>query len=107
MKHIDYMGSHEDENLSWCKPYVDDTGKYALILHEGNVDAISTPDGIVYGDALTADALEAFARTVNEYYDDYSGWDDLLIAIAAMHETGCAHCPCKDDCDAMANDMDD
>ena len=109
MKYIDYMNDHEDENLSWCKPYADESGEYTLILHDGMVDAITTPDRIAYryNGTLTEELMESFARAVNPDYDDYSGWDDLHIALESMHEVGCAHCPFKDDCEAMGEEMSD
>ena len=106
MKYLDYMRSHEDENLSWCKPYASDAGDHVLIMQEGKLLGIISPEREAFtDDTLTDEALKQFAREVNRDYDAYRGWDDLDIALKAMHEVGCAACPWREDCDAMHEDL--
>lgn len=106
MKFIDYMREHDGENLSWCKPYVDDSGKFALIMCEGKPLAICAPGKYVFDDDDNFSAeLEDFARAVNLDYDLYQGWSDLQIALFALHETGCAACPMCEDCEPMNETM--
>ena len=105
MKYLEYMENHDGENLSWCRPYADDSGDYALAICEGEVVGLTMP-GINTGD-VTPEMMEKFARAVNRDYDLYSGWSDLHIALEGMHETGCSCCPWRGECDAMAEEMDD
>lgn len=101
--------AEEDEsmNLGWCKPYVSADGSHVLILHDGEVESIFSPAVRAYrwNGSLTDEVMAAFAREVNPYYDDYQGWTDLHIALEAMQETGCWHCPWRDDCDAMGEEV--
>ena len=106
MKYIEKM--ERNENLSWCKPYVDDSGEYALIMQEGKAICIKTPYGTAYEYGTLDDAaLEEFARAVNPDYNLYSGWDDTHIALEAMHPVGCFFCPFKDECEAVNEKVDD
>ena len=107
---MEYMEKHPDENLSYCKPYTNDNEDYFLIMFEGRAASISMPNGIriTDGEPGFSDALRTLARTVNEEYELYSGWDDTHIALETMHETGCSRCPfCKDWCDAMSDTISD
>lgn len=104
MRYIDYMKDHESENLGWCKPYIDNSGKYCLVIEEGEVVYIKTPDiETFYGSAELKDknVLKEFVMAVNPDYDLYHGWSDIHIAIEAMTEIGCWNCPVKNICDAM------
>lgn len=92
----EYFAEHDDENLSWCKPYI--TGKHAIIVNDGEVDYIAI-DGVPQ--EVTPDAIRTLAKTVNDDYDSYQGWSDLHIALDAMKEVGCASCPCFAECEAM------
>ena len=109
MTYLEYMKTHENENLGWCKPYVDNSGNYFAIMYEGNMEWISMPDteALRYDGSLTNEVLEAFARSVNPDYDVYSGWTDVHIALDAMREIGCSECPFRCDCDAMLEDIED
>lgn len=112
MKYIEYMETHANENLSWCKPYTNNDETVYIVVHDGEAESISTPDReIVRGYNGTQDAIDEavaqIAKDINPYYDDYSGWSDLHIALEEMHECGCASCPFKGDCDAMGEEMND
>ena len=109
MKYLEYMENHDGENLSWCKPYTDDSGDYKLIMYNGEVNSISAPDyeAFRYNGSMTPEIMEKFARAVNRDYDLYSGWEDWQIALEGMHETGCSCCPWRGECDAMAEEMND
>lgn len=91
------------ESLGWCKPYVSEDGQYALAINEGEVAGMILNGEDIKADKLDkADLLERFARVVNPDYDDYSGWDDLHIALEGkVRECGCASCPWFGICDAM------
>ena len=106
----DYFEEHDDENFSWCKPYTDETEDYWLVIYDGEVEQIKSPtyttDPVNY-ERPDEDRVERFAREVNPDYDLYSGWSDTHIALEKMHETGCAHCPWFDECQAMGERMQD
>ena len=107
MKWLEYMEAHPDEHLSFCSVYVSDISDgYALIVYDGTLEGITTPDGVYSRSegTLTDEVVEQFARTVNFDYDLYVGYTDFQIAIFAMHEVGCASCPYKDGCEAMQDD---
>ena len=91
----DYMAHHDSENFSWCKPYVSKDGEYSMIVYDGEMYAIHTPDidAPEFGDRLTDEQMEQFARAVNPDFDLYSGYSCLQIAMFAMQETGCYNCP--------------
>lgn len=103
---------HRTENFSWCTPYTctTDTGDYSLVMHDGEVNAIKTPTGTAYQwGTLDDNTLEQFARDVNANYDAMSteGCTDLEIALDAMQEIGCIHCPFCDNCETMGEEMSD
>lgn len=102
--------AEEDEgtNLGWCKPYVSADGNHVLILHDGEVESIFSPTVRAYrwNGSLTEEVMAAFAREVNPNYDEYQGWTDLHIALESMRETGCWHCPWRDNCDAMGEEVE-
>ena len=109
MTYREYFEEHEDENLSWCKPYFDESGEYYINMYDDIVEAVITPKTKiirVYDSNNTLDdVVTEVAKAVNPDYYLYSGWDDLHIALDAMHECGCASCPFKDDCEAMGEEM--
>ena len=107
MTYLEYMQDHENENLSWCKPYSDDSGEYMLVMHDGEVHSILSPtcEAFRYDGTLTDELMERFAREVNHDYDLYSGWSDIHIALEAMHEVGCVSCHWRDDCEVMGEEM--
>ena len=109
MTYRDYMNDHDTEHFTWCCPYSDETGDYKLVIYDGEINAVSTPDTIAhrYDGTLTDEVLEQFARAVNPYYDDYKGWDNLHIALEVMHEIGCSGCPFNADCEALDEEMSD
>ena len=85
------------ENLGWCKPYVSERVKFVLY---GDIVAMEI-DGIDFL-VITEEDVKRAARIVNEYYDDYSGWDATHILLEGdVKEVGCAECPWFDVCDAM------
>lgn len=96
----EYLKNHENENLSWCKPYADKSGDYLLILQDKKLIAIKTPEGVLTKpDFLTRLKL---AQKINPDFDEYVGCSSTTIMLDAMHETGCAHCPYfENGCEAM------
>ena len=99
----------EGGNLSWCRPYISDDGKNAIAVYEGEIC------GMVFNgvdvDSTEMDkpeTVKAFARTVNDSYEDYSGWDDVHIALdgGVLKERSCCDCPWFDICEAMDNPDD-
>lgn len=107
MTYHDYMIDHDEENLSWCKPYADKSGDYRLVIYDGELMSIMSPDREAHrwDGSLTDELLEAFARAVNPDYDMYNGYTDLEIALDATHPVGCSSCPWFDDCDTMGEEM--
>ncbi len=98
----------KDENLSWCKPYVSEDSQYALAVCEGKVAGMVFAGKEVESDKLDDPSLlKRFAKNVNPYFSDYSGWDDLHIALERMSETACRNCPWFDVCEAMEEDIAD
>lgn len=99
----DYMRTNADENLSWCRPFVSDDGKYAVAVNEGNAVSI-----ILNGHdlELTPESVRMLAQAVNADYDDYNGYSDLQIALDAMTETSCAKCPWFETCAAMDEEIE-
>lgn len=110
MTYFDYFLMHDDEpmNMGWCKPYVDKSGDYTLIIHDGEAESAVTPKGTFhrYDGTLTDMVLEHIAHAVNDYYDDYFGWSNCHIALEAMTETNCINCPLRDECEAI-NEADE
>ena len=106
MKYLDYMSNNPDANFDWCKPYSDGNNRY-LIIYDGIANAIYTPDTTAHRyDGYSFDeALEVLAREVNPYYDLHIGYTDKEIALMAMHETGCASCPFRHECEAMMEEV--
>ena len=103
----EYMVEHNTENFSWCKPYVDTTGNYAIVMHDG-IPESAVINGVTYyryNGELTDEIITEIAKAVNPDYDLYSGYNNYQIAIMAMQETGCAHCPFFEDCSAMGEEM--
>lgn len=109
MTYREYFEEHEDENLSWCKPYFDESGEYYINMYDGIVEAVITPKVKIIRvydlNNTLDDIVTEVAKAVNPDYDFYSGWDDLHIALDAMHECGCASCPFKDDCEVMGEEI--
>ena len=109
MTYREYFEEHENENLSWCKPYLDKSEEYCIVMHDGEVNGVVTPQMEAIrgwsGTQDIEDAVADIAKHINPDYDCYSGWDDLHIALDAMHEWGCASCPYKEECDAMGEEM--
>lgn len=105
MMTAEYMINHKDENLGWCKVYADNTGRYAMVMTEGNVTALVMPGKRVYGNECQK-YMPEFAKAVNKEYVDYEGYEDSYIAIQAMEEKGCAACPFFSECDAMSEEME-
>lgn len=104
MTYLDYMEEHAGENMSWCRPYRDANGN-GMTVNEGCVIAIYM-DGVASANP-TGTELEKFARTVNPDYDDYNGYDAMEIALDVMSETGCAECPWKYECEALAGEFEE
>lgn len=109
MKYSEYFEEHDTENFVWCIPFTDRTESYFIVVHDGLVDSIATPDIVAYRyGSVDFDALlEQVAREVDPNYDLYSGYSDLQIALGVMHGVGCYHCPFKEECEAYNSDMED
>lgn len=111
MTYREYMEEHPEENLSWCKPYRDDSGEYCLIVHDGEAEHLEMPGRVAdrWDGTLTDDLLEDFAQAINPHFEDkewiYKGWSTLHIALDVMHEVGCSECPCNSLCDAMGEEV--
>ena len=107
MTYLEYMKEHPTENFSWCKCYTNADETHYLVMHDGIADSISTPSTIAhrYGGCDFEAELETLAREVNPDYDLYADWTDEHIALEAMHEIGCWHCPFRNECEAMGDDM--
>lgn len=101
------MEANYTENFSFCKPCYNDSGDYALVMFDGELSAIKTPDLVAYryDGTLTDEVMQQFAKAVNPNYDLYSGYNDIHIALEAMHPVGCAYCPFKDDCEIMGEEI--
>ena len=93
------------DNLDWCRPYVDESEKYYLVMTEGRVNGMYGPGIKDCADCETGEEedenLKKLAQSVNKDYDLYSGWGDAHIAMEAMTETGCTSCPFFGICEAM------
>lgn len=105
-----YENMNYGENLGWCKPYISEDDRYALVLHEGEISTIQADgrdldwddkDPIYVTLRYSKDLLHRLARSVNPDYDEYEGYTDTHIILDAMQERGCAACPWRDECDAM------
>lgn len=114
MTYRDYMMEHEDAGFEWCKIYIDKSEDYALLLYDGDLEAIMSPKGEFlrtgyYGTLtkeLTEEDFEEFVREVNPEYDMYSGYNDLEIALQVMHKAGCYSCPWFHECEHMGEEID-
>lgn len=107
MKYLDYMKQNPEQNFTWCKPYTNDSETHYLVVYDGIAHSIETPDITAhrYGGGNFDETLEQLAREVNPDYDLYSGYDDTYIALQSMHEIGCWHCPFRDECEAMGEEV--
>lgn len=106
MTYREYMDEHRDENMSWCKPYVSDSGSVcvAVTVLDGGISQI-----LIDGEetAVTADNIQSTAKLVNDDYDLYSGWSDTHILLDGnISERGCAECPYNAFCQQMDEEMD-
>lgn len=101
-------------NLSWCRPYESNDGRVEFTYCE-----FGRPGERIYGliidgeevtvplDAIEAD-IERAARIVNEYYDDYRGYDATHILLDGdVKEVGCPDCPWFEECEAMDDEIDE
>ena len=107
MKYRDYM-VEENENLSWCRPYIGNRVSIAinegkpvgLIIDKQEIDPVYA--GLLDGYKFTAEQLERAARAANPDYADYSGHDALRILLDGdVRECPCRECPWFSSCDAM------
>ena len=97
-------------NLSWCKPFADKNEDAFLIMYEGTAECVRTSEGALlhrYNGTLNDYTIAEFARSVNNGYYCYHGWTDENIALDVMHETGCASCPFRHECEAVNTEMEE
>ena len=89
-------------NLGWCKPYI---GKrVSIALNEGKIVSLMV-DGAEID--VTEENVKNAAKIANQFYDDYSGWDDSHIIVDGdTKEATCSQCPWFSVCDAMDNPDD-
>lgn len=109
MTYKEYMFSHQDENMHFCKPYTNDDEDRFLIMYDGEADAIVAPGIEAHRwNGLLRIYMEQFTRElVGEDYDLHHGYTDEEIALHYMHEIGCASCPFFHVCEAMNEEMED
>lgn len=114
MKLIDSMGYNE--NLSWCRPYISEDGRYAVAINEGEICGMildgEPVEPVINQDRrwetiYTDEMIERFARSVNPNYDMYKGYDDLHIALERLREVGCCECPFCGECEAVNEEIED
>ena len=87
------------QNVSWCKPLKHRTEDIFLILTEGEISGIRINGK---DENVTPEIITELAKKLNESYDDYDGWSDTHILLAAdFEELGCSKCPYFDICEAM------
>ena len=110
MRTLDYYESpeHSMENLGFCKPFATRDETMWLIQFEGEAETLITPEATFqkHLGQITDETLEAFARRVNPYYNDYDGYDALHIARDCMVERGCCACPMRTMCEPMLEELD-
>lgn len=109
MTYLEYMTEHPEENLSWCRPYINDAEDSWMILCDGKVTEVHAPgiDGRSW-DGTMQEALPRFARHLaGDDYDLYEGYTDDEIATNYLHCCGCASCPARHRCDAMTEQVED
>lgn len=107
--YAEYMAEHPEENMSWCRPYVSDDGRYAVAVNDGEIIEAVTPKGHMpegHLSPLTDEEIEELAREIDHDYNLYDGWNDTEIILDKLHETGCASCPFFSRCDAMTQTME-
>lgn len=98
------MMINDGGNLGWCKPISYRDGEVVLALNEGRIVGLQM-DGVDI-DGNSPKNLEAVARRVNPYYEDYSGWSlQHIILDADGEELPCCRCPWFGVCDAMDIDV--
>ena len=106
MTYREYHEAHPQENLSWCKPYTDESGDYWLIVHDGEQATMITPDDVMHTQNIYSPELEEFARKLAPDYDLYEpAVAPLYIALDYMHERGCALCPFFGECEVMSEEI--
>lgn len=92
----------KDENLGWCKPYFGPDGT-TFAVNEGQLaEAMIDGQEVPTEDLDNPETIAKIARRVNPYYDDYSGWSAMHIALdGILREGACRECPWFDVCAAM------
>lgn len=95
-------------SINFCRPYRYDNGNALAVSDEYGVVGMIL-NGKDIDQAEIANRLEEFSRSVNKYYDDYSGWKDLNlhVAIDGVSPCECRDCPWFSECQAMDEEMDD
>ena len=89
-------------NIGWCIPYFDASGKYALAVNEGEIaGAVINGVDIPAAQLDQPETIHSIAVAVNSDYNEYSGYDDLYIALESMTEGNCCDCPWFTICEAM------
>lgn len=109
----EYFQWHPDQNMSWCKPYISDNERVVAAVNEEGIICLRI-DGEDIPEtrnekgqyAISDEAIKRAAMIVNPDYADYEGYsEEEKFYRGDIHETGCAFCPWRDDCEVM--DYDD
>lgn len=91
-----------NENLSWCRPYIHDRVQFSIL--EGNISGL-----MIDGDDVdpNPESIRTAAQIVNPDYSEYEGWTDLHILLDGdAHECACCDCPWFDVCSAMDEEVE-
>lgn len=82
-----YENMKENENLDWCKPYIDEEGNVISI----NYEMLYSPLEIYRRNAI------AHSKGLNMTKEEVLE----MIREEKLKETGCCNCPFRDECEAM------
>lgn len=104
MTYREYFNNNPEKNMPGCVLYVTEDGRNALLMNDSGItirlngiDTYSPND----------DEMEAFARTVNPYYDLYKGYTSYEIALLwEIGFSGCARCPWNSQCERMNEEVE-
>mgnify|MGYP003571293210 CR=1 FL=1 len=96
-----YMLDHPMENLSWCKPYMND--QVSVAVCENKIVGMSI-NGINVD--TTSENIRNAAKFCNPEYDLYEGYSDReILLMGDIQEAGCVDCPWFYICEAMKEEI--